>query len=111
MQVTEKTDKLNNCSCGNSIDNYTIGYGRTPYVIHCIDCKKHTNLSEIKVTGSPLNIIDFWNRKISTISIECIKSENSKLMNKKRNQNVKNEWNYYDFFWVDKKGILISKGY
>ena len=111
MIVTNKTNSLNNCSCGNKIDHYSMGYGSTPYDIHCTSCKKNTNLSTIEVTGSDVNIIDFWNSHISIMNIDDIKLENEALNSKKKKELIKNEWKYYNFFWIKDKGITISKGY
>ena len=33
-------DKPIMCSCGQDIEEFSMGYGRTPYVIQCSFCKK-----------------------------------------------------------------------
>ena len=46
MQAEHKSDKINPCRCGFKPDHFTMGYGRTPYLISCPKCKKQTNLSK-----------------------------------------------------------------
>ena len=40
MIVDEKLEKPINCWCGEEIPTYSIGYGRTPYSIHCSNCSQ-----------------------------------------------------------------------
>lgn len=58
--VDTETDKLNTCVCGTKPTQFSIGFGSTPYSVHCPGCKKNTNRYR-EVGGHHDNIIDFWN--------------------------------------------------
>ena len=57
MQIDKKTDKIKPCECGHKIEEYSIGYGRTPYYISCLGCGKslHDGADDIDI------IIGQWN--------------------------------------------------
>jgi hypothetical protein len=55
-----ETTELVQCECGSKPTQYSIGFGPTPYSVHCPGCKKSTN-SYRNVGGHHQNIIDFWN--------------------------------------------------
>lgn len=62
MIVDEKLEKPLWCSCGGKVDKVSIGYGRTPYMIHCHNCK--CDLHKVLpggIGGVMQNAIDAWN--------------------------------------------------
>lgn len=60
MQIDVKTDKLLPCHCGKKPDHYSIGYGRTPYYVNCVDCIPRTKYVG-GCGGYEGHIIDWWN--------------------------------------------------
>ncbi len=60
MQVEKKVESLALCQCGYQPDTVTIGYGSTPYDVHCPQCSKQTYTYR-QVGGNIGNIIEFWN--------------------------------------------------
>jgi len=75
MFVKFPTDELSPCICGFKPDHYEVGYGQTPYDIHCPECKKQTTMAKCKVTGWEGNVIDYWNKHISKLTLEQMKQE------------------------------------
>lgn len=52
------------CSCGNQIETYSLGYGRTPYGVYCWQCK--LSLHDIMPSGVGYHLnhehaIEAWN--------------------------------------------------
>lgn len=58
MQIDEKTEKLLPCYCGGRPDNFSIGYGSTPYYINCPKCRKLVHGG----SGVVNHFIEAWNR-------------------------------------------------
>ena len=56
--IDEKTDRIEPCQCGFKPDHYSIGYGRTPYSIHCQSCRKSLH------GGCDDRIFDLWNAHV-----------------------------------------------
>jgi len=61
--IDKKLDKPLRCSCGNdNIDHISIGYGSTPYMIHCHECKcDFHKVLPGGIGGQMQNAIDAWN--------------------------------------------------
>lgn len=59
MQKDFKCEDIEPCECSYKPDHYTVGYGRTPYYISCLNCGKslHGGSGYIK------DFIKIWNNK------------------------------------------------
>jgi hypothetical protein len=112
--IDTKTDKLDTCVCGTKPTQYSLGFGSTPYSVHCPGCKKSTN-SYREVGGMPQNIIDFWNliAPLKEMSVRTYRVGQQKFTWKDslrmRDQMVNN--NDYKVFVLFENGEIEYAGY
>ena len=103
-----KTDKLNECICGFKPDCYFVGYSSTPYDVFCPNCKKQTQFAKCQVTGSVNNLIDYWNKHISKLTLQEMEKEVSDLREERKKADPFNqECEVYEYYWVKGEGEVL----
>lgn len=69
MIVDKKLERPLNCSCGGVIDHYSIGYGPTPYMIHCPSCQMDLHkIIPSGIGGTPECAFERWNEYHDTVT-------------------------------------------
>ena len=107
MQVRKESKELDPCLCGFKPQHYTIGYGRTPYLIRCPECDKQTNFAKCKVTGSANNIIDYWNQHISKLTKDEMQKEVQEVKEERKREDPYNEYKVYTYYWTKNEGAVL----
>ena len=103
-----KTDKLKKCKCGFKPNHYLVGYGSTPYDVFCPNCKKQTSFAKCEVTGWHGNVIDYWNKHISKLTLQELEKEVEDLRNEKQEKDPYNqEYDVYEYYWIKDKGEVL----
>lgn len=109
MQVDFVTDRILPCQCGFKPDHYIVGYGMTPYDIHCVPCGKQLALAKCLVTGSPDNAIDYWNKHVAHLTNE---EQHEEVANFKAEQKLNtgyDGYSEYQYYWIEGPGEIIHK--
>lgn len=109
MRVDFKIDTLNPCICGFKPDHYSVGYGSTPYDIFCPTCKKQTARSKCLVTGWNGNLIDYWNKHLSNLTMEEIKQELLDFEKEKIEKDPYREYKVYEYYWIKDEGQVLFR--
>lgn len=107
------TDELVPCMCGFKPDHYEVNYGPTPYIVFCHGCKRGTNFTLCEVSGSPLNIIDYWNNHVANKTKEELRAEVVAREKAKLRLETKNEQQIssYEYYWIAGKGKKLYVKY
>lgn len=106
-----KTDELEPCLCGFKPDHYSIYYGQTPYCIWCPDCKKQTNFAKCLVTGHHDNVIDYWNKHISKLTLSQVQEEVKLFLAEKEAKRREEQFKSYNYYWQKGKGEVLRAYY
>lgn len=108
-RVDFKIDQLVPCQCGFKPDHFDIGYGRTPYDIYCPVCKKQSSMAKCKITGSHLNLIDYWNKHVSKLTKEEMLKEVEEACEQRKKEDPYNEYKVYTYYWTKDEGEELIK--
>jgi len=98
-----KTNKLKKCKCGHTPKEYNVHYGSTPYDVVC-KCGKQSAMTKCLITGSNLNLIDYWNKYVRLHNKKTLESD-KKIWQKKRNLMTLDKKS--NLYWEKKIGEVI----
>ena len=64
-------------------------------------------MAKCKVTGSSLNVIDYWNNHIAKMTKEQINKEVEDLIAEQKEKDPYHEYKTYQYYWEKSKGEVF----